>query len=81
MKALHAVAVALCAVAPYAWIGAVVALLLDHGGTPLTWSREDWALLAAFVLAPLALSAGLLRVPALRLRRTGPSTVSARPRY
>jgi hypothetical protein len=69
MKALHAVALALCAVAPYVWIGAAVALLLQHGGAPTRWALDDWTLVAALVLVPIALAAALLRVPA-RHRRT-----------
>ena len=67
MKALHAVALALCALAPTAWIVVLVLLLVAHGGSVLPWSPDDWALMVAVLVVPLALAAVLLRLPAPHL--------------
>lgn len=66
MKALHAIALVLCASAPSAWIATLVLLVLNHDGSVLRWTTDDWVLSVAVLVVPIGLAAGLLRVPAPR---------------
>ena len=71
MRSLHAIAFVLCAAAPTAWIVTLVVLLTAHGGSIAPWAGDDWTLMAAVLVLPLPVAAGLLRVPAPRWRATG----------
>lgn len=66
MKSLHAVALVLCATAPTAWIVTLALLLVAHSGDVTRWAGDDWWVMAAVLVVPLPLAAGLLRVPPLR---------------
>lgn len=68
MKSLHAIALVLCASAPYAWLVTLVVLLGAHGGSVTPWAHDDWLLMTAVLVVPLPLAAGLLRVPPVRRR-------------